>query len=68
MGKLTGRCPQCGAIAILDTSNRFRPFCTERCKLLDFGAWINGQYTIPAVENDDDMDDAGTEQPRPPLQ
>lgn len=47
-----GRCPQCGSPATLETSNAFRPFCSERCKMLDFGAWINGQYTIPAVEND----------------
>lgn len=50
----TGRCPQCSAPALLEAGNRFRPFCSERCKLLDFGAWINDQYTIPAVENDID--------------
>jgi endogenous inhibitor of DNA gyrase (YacG/DUF329 family) len=33
---------------------RWRPFCSERCKLIDFGAWANESYRIPAVERDDD--------------
>ena len=64
----TGRCPQCSAPATLDASNRFRPFCSERCKLLDFGAWIEGRYTIPAVEDDSDADDMGPEPTPPSLQ
>lgn len=28
--------------------NEFRPFCSERCKLLDFGAWANEEYALPA--------------------
>jgi endogenous inhibitor of DNA gyrase (YacG/DUF329 family) len=48
------RCPQCGLPAALESANTWRPFCSERCKLLDFGAWINGQYTIPAVEQEPD--------------
>ena len=26
---------------------RVRPFCSERCKLLDLAAWADGQYRIP---------------------
>ena len=26
------------------------PFCCERCKLLDFGAWANEEYSVPAEE------------------
>jgi uncharacterized protein len=26
----------------------WRPFCSERCKLLDLGKWIDGKYRIPA--------------------
>ena len=28
--------------------NEFRPFCSERCKLIDFGAWADGDYALPA--------------------
>ncbi len=27
--------------------NPFRPFCSERCKLIDLGAWVDGEYRIP---------------------
>ena len=27
--------------------NPFRPFCSERCKLIDFGRWANGEYCVP---------------------
>jgi hypothetical protein len=32
------------------------PFCSERCKLIDLGRWLDGKYQVPAVE--DDIDDA----------
>lgn len=28
--------------------NEFRPFCSERCKLLDLGAWADEEYNLPA--------------------
>jgi uncharacterized protein len=36
-----------------------RPFCSERCRLLDLGAWIDGRYRVdPATPADDeDLDD-----------
>ena len=30
--------------------NTFRPFCSERCKQIDLGAWADEKYAIPAVE------------------
>jgi endogenous inhibitor of DNA gyrase (YacG/DUF329 family) len=41
------RCPQCGASTRLDDGNRWRPFCSERCKLVDLGDWLNGRFAIP---------------------
>jgi hypothetical protein len=32
--------------------NEFRPFCSERCKLLDFGAWADGDYALPTESGD----------------
>lgn len=34
----------------------FFPFCSERCKLIDLGRWLDGKYQIPAQE--DDLDEA----------
>lgn len=41
---------------MLDPGNPFRPFCSERCKLLDLGQWLSGAYSVPAVEAEDDSD------------
>jgi endogenous inhibitor of DNA gyrase (YacG/DUF329 family) len=57
-------CPRCGQPARLDPSNAFRPFCCERCKLLDLGDWFAGRYAIPAVEAEgDDVDGEGAPPP-----
>lgn len=39
------KCPQCGTETQFE-GNEFRPFCTERCKLLDFGAWADEDYAL----------------------
>ena len=43
------KCPTCGTRAVYE-GNEFRPFCSERCKLLDFGAWANEEYSLPVEE------------------
>lgn len=39
-------CPQCGKEIIWDSANRHRPFCSERCKLIDLGRWANEEYRV----------------------
>jgi hypothetical protein len=46
-------CPRCGK-ETEGAGNPFRPFCSERCKLLDLGNWITGTYRIPAADTADD--------------
>lgn len=41
-------CPQCGGPSSFTKSNRFRPFCSERCKMIDLGAWGNEDFRVPA--------------------
>jgi endogenous inhibitor of DNA gyrase (YacG/DUF329 family) len=43
-------CPQCGKGVDWSTSNPFRPFCSERCKLIDLGQWATENYRIPVEE------------------
>lgn len=40
------KCPRCGKQTEYE-GNEFRPFCSERCKLLDFGAWADEAYSLP---------------------
>jgi len=42
-------CPKCGK-QVEYKGNEWRPFCSERCKILDLGAWADEQYNLP-VEN-----------------
>lgn len=41
------KCPTCGQPALFARSNRFRPFCSERCKMIDLGAWGNEEFRVP---------------------
>jgi endogenous inhibitor of DNA gyrase (YacG/DUF329 family) len=48
---IRGKCPICSKtyeIARLDDLPTF-PFCTERCRLVDLGRWIDGKYAIPGA-------------------
>jgi endogenous inhibitor of DNA gyrase (YacG/DUF329 family) len=51
---MTAKCPYCGGETTIDASNRFRPFCSERCKMIDLSHWISGTYRIPEKENADE--------------
>jgi endogenous inhibitor of DNA gyrase (YacG/DUF329 family) len=41
------KCPHCGRETEF-AGNEYRPFCSERCKLLDFGAWVDEEYNLPS--------------------
>ena len=43
------KCPTCQQPTTFQ-HNPFRPFCSERCKLIDFGAWANEEYSVPSEE------------------
>jgi len=43
-------CPTCGKPVEWKPENRFRPFCSERCRLIDLGAWATESYRVPAEE------------------
>lgn len=47
-------CPQCGKSVPWDPSNRFRPFCSERCKLIDLGHWAAEDYRVASDERPDE--------------
>ena len=53
-------CPICGKPA----AERFRPFCSGRCKDVDLHRWFSGAYAIPAAESADDSQEQQSERPR----
>lgn len=48
-------CPTCGAPVEWLPERKFRPFCSERCKLIDLGAWASEEHAIPGDLTDDEL-------------
>ncbi|TDJ29016.1 MAG: DNA gyrase inhibitor YacG [Gammaproteobacteria bacterium] len=46
-------CPTCGDRVKWTQANEFRPFCSERCKLIDFGSWADERHLIPGDASTD---------------
>lgn len=44
------KCPTCQQSVLWDPKNQFRPFCCERCKLIDLGEWANEERAIPGEQ------------------
>ena len=57
------RCPQCGGEAVYAPENPWRPFCSERCRQIDLGAWANESSRIPGKVSDDEAGAPGIDFP-----
>lgn len=55
----TVNCPTCGKTVVWSQANSYRPFCSERCQLIDFGEWATEKKSIPgepALPPEDDQE------------
>ena len=52
----TVKCPHCRKEAPL-AGNPFRPFCSERCKMIDLGTWATEGYRIPGEKRPEQDDE-----------
>jgi len=43
----TVTCPTCAGPSLYSPTNPFRPFCCERCKQVDLGAWASESFRVP---------------------
>jgi endogenous inhibitor of DNA gyrase (YacG/DUF329 family) len=43
----TVKCPTCRRPVEWSPDSQYRPFCSERCRLIDLGAWFSEQHRIP---------------------
>jgi uncharacterized protein len=48
-------CPACGGDSVYSPQNLYRPFCSERCKQIDLGAWASESFRMPAAAPPDDQ-------------
>lgn len=54
-------CPTCKEIVVWNERSQYRPFCSERCKLIDFGEWASERNTIagePVLRPEEDDESA----------
>lgn len=50
------KCPACKDFTTWE-ENPWRPFCSERCKLIDLGKWASEEYRIPDEKNEKEVKD-----------
>lgn len=53
------RCPHCGGDSVFAPSNRWRPFCSARCREMDLGAWASESFRVevaPPLDDDPDFE------------
>jgi len=46
------KCPACGKEVRWTPENRFRPFCSARCRQIDLGAWAAEKYRIDGADDE----------------
>ena len=56
--ELVVNCPQCDDPLVWDVHNAYRPFCSERCKLIDLGQWASESYRVPSDADESPQDDS----------
>lgn len=57
---LVVKCPSCQRAVVWTAESTFKPFCSERCKLIDLGEWVMEEKRIPGeslLSADDDNED-----------
>ena len=48
------KCPTCGRTIEWSREQRWRPFCSQRCRLIDLGEWFDGERRIPGTPDEAD--------------
>ena len=48
--EISAHCPTCGKRFLWDPDSPYRPFCSERCQLIDLGEWMDEGHRIPNGE------------------
>lgn len=53
-------CPICKNTTTWE-ENPWRPFCSERCKLIDLGKWVSDEYKIP-IKSEEEIEGIAEEE------
>lgn len=58
-------CPRCGKEVPWQAESRYRPFCSRRCQLIDFGEWASERKRLPGDAEYDDFTEEDTGRSKP---
>ena len=61
----TVKCPTCKKPAEFSSENPYRPFCSERCSIIDLGAWAQEQYKVAGESVDIEVNQKQTAENEP---
>ena len=50
-------CPNCNASVAWSDDSKYKPFCSERCKMIDLGEWLDEKNTIAGDPYHEDSDE-----------
>jgi uncharacterized protein len=62
--KIIVDCPKCGRKTEFSPANAWRPFCSQRCKTGDLGAWASDQYVVSGNSLESSTEDDPHNEPR----
>jgi len=51
------KCPRCDKPCQTSEDNQYMPFCSEKCKLIDFGSWASEKFKISTPKNKSEYDE-----------
>ena len=57
------KCPTCGQRVAWSEASKFRPFCSERCQMIDLGAWASDRYVVAGGTAEEAEETPTTETP-----
>ncbi len=50
------KCPTCDMLAEPGISDKYLPFCSERCRLIDLGRWLNEEHAVTCEDEEEDSE------------
>ncbi|MCA9194990.1 MAG: DNA gyrase inhibitor YacG [Planctomycetales bacterium] len=61
------RCPTCDMLVLSEESQQFLPFCSQRCRLIDLGRWLNEEHTLSCEVLEEDNENGNAPSVGTPL-
>lgn len=59
MPDIVVKCPHCGKAVDWISASQYKPFCSERCQLIDLGDWLLERHVISGVSTAQEADQPG---------